>query len=99
MTNRTKRFIAGFLVGTMAFAFGNLFPVPRTHPVGQHDVVEHFGFPFFFQRRGGISGVEEFHPAILVVDIALGVIFSLFLGFASARRSPTQTAEFNDSAS
>lgn len=92
MKSRFQRFLVGSLACAVAFTYANLLPVPRMHPVGQQDVIRHLGFPFFFQRWGGVAGIEEFRPTILFIDIALGLIVSLLFGYACSRMSPGRTS-------
>ena len=85
MSATGKRFVVGFVTGTIAAAFLNLLPFLRTRGAYNGDGFEIIGFPFTFRRLGGLTGIYEFHAVALITDIALGLVVALVVGYACTR--------------
>ena len=77
-------FVAGF---TLTAAFGFLLNVATfaaTRAAYQTDGFEVVGFPFVFQRFGGIAALSQFSPVALVADILILLLASVVVGIAMA---------------
>jgi hypothetical protein len=76
----SKPWLIGFLCGALLFVVINYFeymPLPRCE-----DCSVRYGWPFVFSRTGGMNAPPEFHRGNLLLDIFIGVAFSIGLGTA-----------------
>ena len=81
---RSKRFIAGFVVGFALLAAVNLFSYLRMGDTGRADCNDcsvSFGFPFPLWVKGGFVGVSDVLWGGLLADALVAVGAGLVLGF------------------
>jgi hypothetical protein len=84
ITSNSRKFVTGFSVAAVAAVLLNFLPYVRTRGAYHGDGFEVVGFPFIFRRFGGFEGLYEFNIAVLVADIAFGVMVAVFVGYACA---------------
>jgi hypothetical protein len=77
-----KRFVAGFVIGLVAFGFANVVShFASSSPVGRTDRVLYFGFPFAVWVEGGLPRIEgEISYLGLLGDIAIAALSGTVVG-------------------
>ena len=80
MRRSVARFIGGALAGWVAALALNLLPYARSYGNDQHGDLEVIGFPLLFWRGGGWPYRQEFHPALLLADAVVALVFATAWG-------------------
>ena len=77
-----KQFALGAGSGFAVAVALNLLPYWRTYDAPGTDGYALMGFPFTFQREGGFVPRYEFHPTLLLANVAIAIAFALVAGWA-----------------
>jgi len=87
MKQSAKTFALGASVGAVVAIGLNLLPYWRSYQAYHGDGFEVLGFPFVFRRMGGIAGIYEFRPELLVADAAIALSFAALAGWVAMKLS------------
>jgi hypothetical protein len=96
-----RRFLLGFLIALLLFVGVNLLwahvrsdcGLPALlGAAGCADDIRRAGFPLQFWEEGGFAFRQIFSLPALLIDLGLGLAFSVLAGWAATRLWPTQPA-------
>jgi hypothetical protein len=88
LSNRSRKFVVGFLTAAFIVALLNLVPYLLTRGAYRIDGFEVIGFPWTFRRFGYFY---EFDAAALAADLAVGLIVAVFVGKLAQDFRPERT--------
>ena len=86
----TKRFAIGFCIGLLIFLIINLLAAHLASDCGLFavfgrdpcaDDIARAGWPLQFYEEGGFAYRSNFNLPFLLINMAIGVVFSIFLGW------------------
>jgi hypothetical protein len=82
MNRRWTHFAVGALSSLAVALVLNLLPYWRSYQAYQYDGFETIGFPFVFRHQGGFAYRYEFHPELLLANVAIALAFATVAGWA-----------------